>query len=216
VRFAADLAALAELAAPLARWWQNAGPQPNGQVLLRFVGPNGVTELAYCVPDIAVKSVRHLIVSESGRFYGPGEAPGPMRRFAARVVRSARAGFTATILRVEDAGGPLVVALAGRDLDDEPRELEFQGPDEDDDYCVLNEMRVPVYAGLAALKLSRTALHVRLTAEAAQEWRLRSPRMAIKLKLSRPQHNQLRAGLLRLFTHNAGRSPTPEMDLGEP
>jgi len=90
VRFAGDPADLAELAAPLARWWQDAGPDPDGQVSLRIVGANGVTELQYCLPDIAIDHVRHHIVAESGRFYGPGEAPGPMRRLAARLSRVAR------------------------------------------------------------------------------------------------------------------------------
>lgn len=200
VRFAGDPADLAELAAPLAQWWQDAGPDPDGQVSLRIVGANGVTELQHCLPDIAIDHVRHHIVAESGRFYGAGEAPGPMRRLAARLSRVARTGFTATELRVEDDNGILVVAIAGRDLDDGPREVQFQGPDEDDGYCLVNETHIPVYAGLESLRLSRTAVHLRLTAGAAREWGRRSPRMTIRLRLAQPLRDELRDALRRLFT----------------
>ena len=201
VRFAGDPADLAELAAPLARWWQDAGPDPDGQVSLRIVGANGVTELQYCLPDIAVEHVRHHIFTESGRFYGPGEAPGPTRRAAARVLRAVRTGFTATELRVEADDGVLVVALAGRDPDDAPREMQFQraDEDEDDDYCLVNETHIPAYAGLEAVRLSRTALRLRLTADAARAWSLRSTRMTIGLSLTPPQHEELRDALRRLF-----------------
>ncbi len=215
VRFAAEPDALAELAAPLAQWWQSAGPHPAGQVSLRFVGPNGVTELQYCRPDVAIAHVRHYIVAESGPFYGPGEAPGPMRRLAARVLRGARTGFTATTLCVEVENGLLVVTLAGRDLDDEPHEVQLQGPDEDDDYCLVNETHIPVPAGLAALRLSRTALHLRLTAGAARAWGLRSTRMTIRLNLTQPLHDELHGALRRLFTDNADRWPSLDVDLGD-
>lgn len=76
VRLTADeVPDLSVLAVPLAAWWQQHGPTTAGDVALRFVGPNGITELTYSSPDLAVEHVRHTIEVDSGRPYGPGEAP---------------------------------------------------------------------------------------------------------------------------------------------
>jgi hypothetical protein len=121
------------------------------------------------------------------------------------------------MLRIEDESGALAVAVAGRDLDDVPHEVEFQSPyDEDESYCLVNEMHIPVYAGLTSIKLSGTALRLRLTAEAAHEWMLRSTRMTIKLRLSQPEVDQLRAALHQLFVTDAHRWPSLDLDLKNP
>lgn len=164
VWFTADeLGDLSVLAAPLAGWWQQHGPSVAGGVALRFVGPDGVTELTYSKPELAVEQVQRHINVDSGQLYGPGEAPGPIRRLTAALLRRTRNGFTASELLIRDEGSLLCVALAGRDLDDRPRSLEFQAfnpahddydPDDDDGYCLVTEHHVPVVQGLVALRLT--------------------------------------------------------------
>lgn len=113
VRFTADEPRdLFVLAAPLAAWWQRHGPTTAGDVALRFVGPNGVTELTYSRPDLVVEQVRHTIEVDSGQPDGP-EAPGPMHRLTAALLRRVRTGFTASELFIRDEGDLLCVALAG-------------------------------------------------------------------------------------------------------
>lgn len=127
VRFTAEqVDTLSVLAEPLAAWWHEHGPTTAGDVKLRFVGPHGISELCYCQPDLAVDVVAATIKNDSGTPYGPGEAPGPLRRHAATLLRIARPGFTASQLSIREENGVLRVALAGRQLDDRPRCVEFQ------------------------------------------------------------------------------------------
>ncbi len=214
---------LAVLAGPLAAWWQRHGPTTAGDVVLRFVGPNGVTEIGYCRPDLVVDQVRHTIEAESGRTYEPGEAPGVIRRLAARLLRTARTGFTATVLQMQDEDAVMSLALAGRELDDKPRSVEFQvcnpehhdyDPDDDEGYCLVNEEHILVYGGLAALRLTRRALHLQLTREAARTWGLRSRDMTVQLRLDHAEVEQLRHGLKRIFSHGTAGQQTPHIDLG--
>jgi hypothetical protein len=62
------------LAVPLTAWWQQHGPTTAGDVALRFVGPNGVTELTYRRPDLASRTRsahdRGPVVGTSGVFDG--------------------------------------------------------------------------------------------------------------------------------------------------
>jgi hypothetical protein len=219
VRFTApDSLPLIELAGPLAGWWLEHEPTPGGSVALRFAGPHGVDELTYCRPDLAIDAVRSAIAGNCGRVYGPGEAPGPVRRLTARLVRLIRAGFTATELVVTDDDGVLAVALAGRDLDDRARSIEFQtfdpaavnyDPDDDEGYCVVNEDHIPIYGGVQAVRLGGRTMVIRLAPAAARAWGLRSTRLGIKLRLTDPQRQQLRTRLQRIFAS----SPTPPPDL---
>ncbi|MGN9804983.1 hypothetical protein [Micromonospora sp. L32] len=223
VRFTADeMRDLSVLAAPLAGWWQQHGPTTAGDVALRFVGPNGVTELTYSMLDMAVEHVQHIIEVDSGRPYGPGEAPGPIRRLTAALLRRARTGFTASELSMRDEGAVLCVALAGRDLDDRPRILEFQAfdpahdeydPGDDDGYCLLTEHHVPVFQGLVALMLTRRTLRLQLTDEAARTWGTRSATYPVRLHLDNHEIEQLRLELRRLFSFGDDRLPAPKLEL---
>lgn len=223
VRFTADeLRDLSVLAGPLAAWWHQHGPTTTGDVALRFVGPNGVTELAYSRPDLAVEHVQHIIEVDSGRPYGPGEVPGPVRRFIAALLRRVRTGFTASELSIRDEGAVLCVALTGRDLDDQPRILEFQAfnsahddydPGDDDGYCLVNEHHAPVFQGLVALRLTRRTLRLRLTRQAARAWGRRSARYPVSLHLDNNEIEQLRTELRRLFSFGDDRLPPPELEL---
>jgi hypothetical protein len=67
-------------------------PRPGG------LGRGRWLELTYSRPELAVDHVRHTIEVDSGRPYGPGEAPGPIRRLMAALLRRARTGFTASEL----------------------------------------------------------------------------------------------------------------------
>ena len=177
--------------------------------------------MTYSRPDLAVGYVRHTIEVDSGRPYGPGEAPGPMRRLTAALLRRVRTGFTASQLSIRDEGGVLCVALAGRELDDRPRSLEFQAAnrahgdyDPDDGYCVVDENHVPVFGGLVALRLARRTLRLRLTGDAARN--LGNPVDELDGQAPpRPQEiEQLRLRLLHLFSFEDARLPAPELDLG--
>jgi hypothetical protein len=224
VRFtAADVRTLAVLAAPLAAWWQQHGPATTGEVVLRFVGPDGVTELTYSRPELAVDCVRHTIEVDSGRPYGPGEAPGPIRRLMAAVLRRVRTGFTASELAISDEDEVVCVALAGRDLDDRPRSVEFRAanpahydydPTDDDGYCLVNEDHVPVFAGLVELRLARRSPRLRLTGEAARAWATRSTTFTVRLHLEHREIDHLRVQLRRFFSFADNRGPSPELDLG--
>jgi len=136
---------------------------------------------------------------------------------AARLVGLVRAGFTASELVVTD-DDVLMVALAGRELDDRPRSIEFQtfnpaaqhyDPDDDEGYCIVNEDQVTVYGGLQAVTLAGRVMVVRLTPDAARAWGLRSTGLTIKLRLDDAQIQQIRTGLQRIFAS----SPTPPPDL---
>ncbi|MFF5179802.1 hypothetical protein ACFY2Q_17415 [Micromonospora sp. NPDC000316] len=223
VRFTADeLGDLSVLAAPLAGWWQQHGPNVAGDVALRFVGPGGVTELNYSMPELAVEHVQRHITFDSGRPYGPGEAPGPIRRLAAALLRRTRNGFTASELVIRDEGSVLCVALAGRDLDDQPRSLELQAfdpahddydPGDDDGYCLVTEHHVPVVQGLVALQLTRRVLRLRLTDGAARTWGTRSAMYQVRLHLDNHEIEQLRLQLRRLFSLGSDRLPVPKLEL---
>jgi hypothetical protein len=209
---AADTATLTVLAEPLTVWWQSFGPTLKGNATLRFVGPGGLNELTYCVPDSALEVVRNMIEFDSGRMYEPGEAPGRLRRFAAVVMRRFRTGFTASELVVHDGEGPLCVAVGGRQLDNSPRSIEFQAVDPEDGdegYCIVDEQHIPVYDGLVSVRLRGRLLDVRVTRETAEAWQLRSARIPIKLRLSDPAIEQLRTGLQRVFATYA----PPRLDL---
>ncbi|MER7893067.1 hypothetical protein ABTX15_24925 [Micromonospora sp. NPDC094482] len=222
VRFTADeLRDLSVLAAPLAGWWQRHEPTVAGDVALRFVGPNGVTELTYSVPDLAVEHVQRIIEVDSGQPYGPGGAPGPIRRLTGALSRQARAGFTASELSIRDEGGVLCVALSGRDLDYRPRMLEFQtfnpahddyDPGDDDGYCLITERGLPVFQGLAALRLSQRTLRLQLTAEAARTWETRSATYRVRLRLDNHEIEQLRRELQRLSSLGDGRLSGPRLE----
>jgi hypothetical protein len=220
---AARLPSLSRLAPPLTAWWLAEQPSTDGSTSLRFVGPAGVTELTYCQPDRAVESVRHIIETDSGRPYSPGEAPSPMRRLTARLTRVFRPGFTATEIHVTDDGSCLSVVVAGREGDDAPRLIDFQAanpesddfdPDEPDSgYCIVNEAHIPVHQGLSEIRLAGQTLHLRLTAEAAQSWRLRSTRMKVALRLDPNETEKLREALTKVFAYSA-QWPLPQMELG--
>lgn len=224
VRFtAAQADALPVLAVPLAAWWQRHGPTTAGDVALRFVGPNGGGQLTYCVPDIMVELVRHTIEVESGRLYEPGEAPGMAHRLAARLLRGFRAGFTACELVVREQDEVVCVSLAGREVDDRPRSVEFQGYnpdheeydlDDDEGYCLVNEDHVPVYGGLVLLHLRGQTLKMRLTGEAAWAWGMRRAGMTVRLRLGEADLEQLRTGLRRVLTSGRAGQSMPELDLG--
>ena len=224
VRFTAgQVGELSVLASPIAEWWQRNRPTTAGDVVLRFVGPNGVNEIGYCAPDFVVAAVRHTIEVESGRVYEPGEAPGPARRFAAGLLRRARVGFTATEVAIRDEYGVVWVGLSGREMDDRPRSVEFQAynpnsddydPEEDEGYCVVNEDHIPVYGGLVSLRLEPRALQMQLTGEAARRWGLRSATLTVKLRLSSAHVEQLRSGLRRIFASRRTGQQLPELDLG--
>ena len=224
VRFTADeLGDLSVLAAPLAAWWQAHEPTTAGDVALRFVGPNGVTELTYSRPDLAVGYVQQTIEVDSGQPYGPGEAPGPIRRLAAALLRRVRTGFAASQLSIRDEGAVVCVALAGRQLDDRTRSVQFQAfnpghddydPGDDDGYCLVNEDHVPVYGGLVALRLAGRTLRLQLTGEAAQAWGVRSLTCRVGLQLPDHEIEQLRLHLRRLFSFGDDRQPRPELGLG--
>lgn len=214
---AAETSPLVALAEPLTSWWLGHEPTPSGSVVLRFAGPNGIQEISYCRPDLAVESVGYAISSNSGRVYESGEAPGPMRRLAARLSRLVRTGFTASELVVTD-DDVLMVALSGRDLDDRPRSIEFQtfnpaaehyDPDDDDGYCIVNEDHATIHRGLHAVRLTGRVLAVSLTPEAARAWGLRSTRLTIKLRLDDAQILQAQAALRGIFAS----SPTPPPEL---
>ena len=49
-----------------------------------------------------------------------------MRRLTARLTLDFRPGFTATEIHVTDGGSCLSVVVAGREVDDAPRLIEFQ------------------------------------------------------------------------------------------
>lgn len=223
VRFtASELSDLSVLAAPLVGWWQAHRPTTVGDVALRFVGPNGVTELAYSRSDLAVEHVQHIIEVDSGRPYGPGEAPGPIRRITAAMLRQVRTGFTASDLSIRDEGAVLCVALTGRDLDDRPRMLEFQAfnparddydPGDDDGYCLVTEHQVPVTGGLVALGLARRVLRLQLTEEAARAWGTRSATYPVRLHLANREIERLRLELHRLFSFGGNRLPAPKLEL---
>ncbi|AVT38579.1 hypothetical protein [Plantactinospora sp. BB1] len=223
VRFTADeLRDLSLLAAPLAKWWQQHRPSTAGVVALRFVGPSGVTELSYSRPDLAVEYVRHTIEVESGEPYAPGAAPGPMRRLTAGLIRRGRTGFTASELSIRDEGDILCIALAGRELDDRPRSVQFQAfnpehddydPGDDDGYCLVTD-GVPVYGALVALRLTRSTLSLRLTHEAARAWGARSTTLTIKLHLTHQEIEQLRRQLQRLFSFRTAQLSAPTLHLG--
>lgn len=124
----------------------------------------------------------------------------------------------------------LCVALAGRDLDDRPRSVEFQAPEpahpdhedgdwaedaaDDDGYCLVNEDHIPVFAGLVAVRLTGRTLRLRLTNEATRAWATRSATYTVGLHLDDREIEQLRAQLRRLFSSADGRQPPPELDLG--
>lgn len=220
---ATRLSTLTDLAPAIADWWQAERPPSDGSVSLRFVGPAGVTEMTYCQPDRAVDAVRHIIETDSGRPYLPGEAPGGLRRLAARLTRVFRSGFTATEVRVIDDGDCLSVAVAGREVDDRPRLIDFQAPtpgsddydldDPDGGYCIVNEDHVPVYRGLSDVRLADRTLHLTLTAEATRSWGLRSPQMKIPLRLNATETEVLRTTLNRILAQSAPW-PLPRVDLG--
>ena len=90
---AVDGTALAHLAEPIASWWQSYEPSTHGDVALRLIGPDGVSDLTYCLPEAAVDSVRFLIEQDAGPHYESGEAPGALRRVAASALRRVRTGF---------------------------------------------------------------------------------------------------------------------------
>jgi len=224
VRFtAASLTALSELAPPLAGWWQAERPSTDGSVSLRFVGPAGVTELTYCRPDLAVDSVRHIIETDSGQPYPPGEARHPLHRLAERLTRVFRTGFTATDVHVTEDEYCLSVVVAGREADDAPRLIDFQAatPESDDfdpddldgGYCVVNEEHIPVYRGLSEIRLKNQTLHLTFTAEAVQSWRLRSTRMKVALRLDPNEIEKLRDALMKIFAYSE-RWPLPRVELG--
>jgi hypothetical protein len=223
VRLTADeLRDLSVLAAPLAAWWQLHEPTTAGDVALRFVGPGGVTEMTYSRPDLAVEYVRHTIEVDSGEPYEPGAAPGPMRRLAAGLIRRVRIGFTASELTIRDEGDILCVAVAGRELDDRPRSMEFPAlnsehddydPGDDDGYCVVLD-GVPADGALVALRLTRKTLSLRLTREAARAWGARSTTFTINLRLTHHEIEQLRIELRRLFSYRNAQLPAPALHLG--
>jgi hypothetical protein len=223
VRFTAEqVDALSVLAGPLAAWWQEHGPTTADNVALRFVGPHGVRELCFSQPDLAADLIAATIKADSGTPYGPGEAPGPLRRRAATLLRKARPGFTASQVSIQEQNGVLSVTLAGRQLDDQPRSVEFQvfnpahedhDPD-DDGYCLVNEDHVPIYRGLVALQLTPRHLRLQLTLEAARAWGSPSATYPIRLRLPPDQVRQLRDGLRRLFTYDEACQPAPRLDLG--
>ncbi|MFJ6154371.1 hypothetical protein [Micromonospora profundi] len=224
VWFTADeLGDLSVLAAPLAGWWQQHGPSVAGGVALRFVGPDGVTELTYSKPELAVEQVQRHINVDSGQLYGPGEAPGPIRRLTAALLRRTRNGFTASELLIRDEGSLLCVALAGRDLDDRPRSLEFQAfnpahddydPDDDDGYCLVTEHHVPVVQGLVTLRLTPRVLRLHLADGAARTWGVRSAIYPVRLHIENHEIEQLRLQLRRLFSVGGDRLPVPKLELG--
>jgi hypothetical protein len=214
VRFSAvDGAVLAELAGPIAAWWQSYEPSTRGEVALRLIGPGGVTEVTYCRPEDAVDSVRVLIGQECGSHYKPGEEPRALRRLAAAVLRRARTGFTATMVRVESDPDCLCVAVAGREPDDRPRSIEFQVADPSSDlddpdvegYCLVNEDHIPVYNALVSLQLAHDRLCLVLTRDAADAWALRSTTMTIRLAVDPAQLDALRTGLRRVFAASVTR-----------
>ena len=219
--FAADEPeTLAVLAEPLAAWWQ--GLAPTGAVL-RFVGPDGVNEISYCRPDVAAGLVRNTIVTESGRLYGPGEAPGPLRRAAAGLVRRVRTGFTASEVRTVQEKGLCCLAVAGRELDDAPRSLEFQAfdpsdedydPDDDEGLCLVTERHAPSTGGLVGVRLTDRALRLRVTPAAAAELGLPSTRLVIRLRLTAADHDDLRAGLRRVCALGRAAASGARLDLG--
>ncbi|MGC5022364.1 Imm10 family immunity protein [Micromonospora sp. DT47] len=221
---AEDPAALAVLAEPLTAWWQGHGTAADGgQVVLRFVGLHGVNEITYCRPDLAVDLVRHTILAEAGPLYGPGEAPGPVRRAAAGLVRRVRTAFTATEVRTVEENGVFCVTLAGRELDDAPRSLEFQAvdpghdyydPDDDEGLCLVTERHAPSYGGVVALRLTDRALRLRLTPAAAADLGLRATGLVVRLRLDQPAHEELRNGLRRAFALAKAVDPAPRLDLG--
>lgn len=142
------------------------------------------------------------------------DAPGALRRLAAATLRRVRTGFTATILRIEDDADCLCVALAGRELDDQPRSIEFQAaaPSTDADhpdlegYCLVNEDLVPVYNALVSVRLTDDRLRLTLTRAAADAWALRSTAMTIRLALEPAQIGTLRVGMRQVFV-TSGRQP---------
>jgi hypothetical protein len=78
VRFSAvDGAVLAELAGPIAAWWQSYEPSTRGEVALRLIGPGGVTEVTYCRPEDAVDTMRVLIGQECVRNTSRARNPEP-------------------------------------------------------------------------------------------------------------------------------------------
>jgi hypothetical protein len=213
---AEDAMTLADLAGPVAEWWQSFKPSTRGDVVLTMVGPGGKTELNYCLPEHAVENVRHLIVTECGPRYERGQAPGVIRRAAAQVLRRVRAGFVASEVNIGTAEGCLVVAVAGRDLDDSPRSIEFQTADpadpyhdgEDDaGYCLVNEQHSPVFRALEGLSLAGDQLRLKLTPAAAKVWRMRSTTLTIKLQLAAEDIHRLRAGLRQIFDMSSADSP---------
>ncbi|MDQ7909543.1 hypothetical protein RB614_33990 [Phytohabitans sp. ZYX-F-186] len=191
VRFTAgEVRDLSVLAVPLAAWWQQHEPTPAGEVALRFVGPNGVTEMTYSRPDLAVEYVRHTIEVDSGEPYAPGAAPGSVRRLAAGLIRRGRTGFTAL----------------------NPEHSDYD-PGDDDGYCLVND-GVPAYGALLALRLTRKTLSLRLTREAARAWAARSTTFTIKLHLTHHETEQLRLELRRLFRYRNAQATAPALHLG--
>ena len=218
---AEEMRDLSVLAAPLADWWQQHEPTTAGDVAPRFVGPNGVTELGYSSPDLAVEAVQRTIEVDSGRPYAPGEAPSPLMRLTAVLLRRVRIGFTASEVSISDEHGVLCVAMAGRDLDDRPRSVELQAlnpehdeydPD-DEGYCLVNENHVPIYGGLVALRLTGRTLRLQLTREAARAWGIRSAIYTVRLRIDQDEIEQLRHGLRRLFSFGGGQFSAPILDL---
>jgi hypothetical protein len=220
VRFSADDAiTLAALAEPIAAWWQSFQPSPRGDVALITIGPAGTSELTYCLPERAVVNVRHQIITDCGPHDEAGQPPGAPRRLAARTLRRLRAGFTASEVLVDTADGCLRVAVTGRDLDGQPRSIEFQTPDpadphydQDDDegYCLINEHHIPVFNALESVRLVDDRLRLRLTRAAANLWASPSMTLTIKLRITVADRRRLGDGLRRLFD----MSPTsPPRDL---
>jgi hypothetical protein len=136
--------------------------------------------------------------------------------------RRVRTGFTASELFIRDEGELLCVALAGRELDDRPRSVQFQAfnpehadydPDDDDGYCLVDEDHLPVFGALVALRLVRRTLRLHLTREAARTWGTRSTTYTVRLRLDHQEIEHLRLQLQRLFSHEAARRPAPQLDL---
>ena len=65
-----------------------------------------------------------------------------------------------------------------------PESDDFDPDEPASGYCIVNEAHIPVYQGLSEIRLADQTLHLTLTAEAAQSWRLRSTRTKVALRLA--------------------------------
>lgn len=155
------------------------------------------------------------------RFSAGDQAPGAPRRLVAMVLRGLRASFTASEVLIDTTDGCLRVAVAGRDLDDQPRSVEFQtfdptdpdyDKDDDEGYCLVDERHVPVFKALESVRLVDDRLRLRLIRAAAETWEIPSTTLNIKLRISAQDRHRLREGLRRIFDTSTA-DPAPDLHL---